>query len=395
MNAYATSEAIRTPDINQPRKGLVQDVFLSGSTGVLGGYICRLLLEADVRIHCLIRRKDRQQAEQALIEILRCYGASKQLLQRVITNVQIYLGDISLPNFGLDRDSILALAASVDSCIHAAANTALHYRYEDLYDINVLGTKHVLEFCEKMPTPRLIYVSTYSVIGEYFFARDKPFTEQDFDKAQKFEELGYQRSKFEAERLVRASEGLAWDIIRPGNIFGDSKTGTYPLNGRVDDSLFYDILKTFVETGTASYSPMHFDISPVDYIAKAICHLTLMSQGRQDTYHLTNPQNLTFEDVVRLLQDAGYMLNIIPSKTYIQRVFRNEITRKGRPYRSLTTTMAKHNAQLLLGTYSNVVDCTWTRKQLEPHGIYFPSIDSSIMRSYIDYGCKSGYIQLD
>ncbi len=400
--ASATEQPVNSPErlLFEEWPSLVPDaddkdmhLFLTGVTGVLGSYLCKLLLEEEhIQLHCLIRRQNIDDTIEELKALLLTYQADAGVLKKIETHLHFYQGDIAVKQLGLSQDLYAALAARVDGCIHAAANIALQLPYEDLYDVNVFGTKQVIEFCSQMKTPKLLYVSTYSVMGDIQFSAQRPFLENDFDRKQDFDGMGYQRSKFEAERCVRASSGLHWQIVRPGNIFGDSTTGAYPLKKKADSIIFYDIFKTFIETGLAVQSNMLLDITPVDYVAKAMRFLVLNNGYHGQTFHLTNPCQRSLDEIVDLLAAAGYAFERVSPAEYVKRAHSYQIKRSGERYRSLTTSMAMHNAQYICRTEATPADSSQTRQFMEQHGISCAPPDLDLITCLMDYCRQVGYI---
>jgi nucleoside-diphosphate-sugar epimerase len=88
------------------------------------------------------------------------------------------------------------------------------------FEINVTGTRRVLEAAEAGGARRFVFVSTNMVYG---LPQQLPLTE-----AHPRDPFGpYGQSKLEAERLVEAAHGKKLDcaIVRPGLIVGPGRTG--------------------------------------------------------------------------------------------------------------------------------------------------------------------------
>src|SRR5262249_11642230 len=105
--------------------------------------------------------------------------------------------------------------------VHAAADVSLRRSPGgDPWTTNVDGTQRLLDLCAALGVGELHHVSTAFVCGE----RAGPIREDELDRGQAFHN-DYERSKFEAERRVRASQGLRATVYRPSVIVGDSVTG--------------------------------------------------------------------------------------------------------------------------------------------------------------------------
>jgi nucleoside-diphosphate-sugar epimerase len=167
----------------------------------------------------------------------------------------------------------------------------------------VEGTRNVVDFAASCPRlERLSYVSTAYVAGE----PRRLFQEDELDVGQSFRNP-YERSKFEAERMLRRrAAGLPLQILRPSIIVGDSRTGrTSSFN------VLYGPLKAFARGAIPAIparrsSPV--DIVPVDYVADRA--VDLAEDGPDGTFHLVAGRNAT--TVGRLLELASDQLGQKP-----------------------------------------------------------------------------------
>jgi thioester reductase-like protein len=385
-NANLTKESSKSRDkIN---------ILLTGSTGILGGYIAKLILaNPNIKLHCIVRANDSLHAYYKLRLMLKTYKIDNDMIPMIEKRISIYLGDIELDKLGLNDADYNYLSSCINSTIHSAANLSLKDNYETLYDTNVVGTKNVIKFALTTSQKNFLYVSTYAVMGDIQISPNKPFKETDFDLSQGFDQMGYQKTKFESEKLIRQAqiEGLNWKIVRPGNIFGDSIGGSYPLNLNGRSSIFYDLFKTIIETNVAVESLCYFDITPVDYVAKAIMHIALNSP-KNTTYHLTNPDLKTFSYIMKTLNQIGYNLEFVSVDQYKHRLYTKQLTYQGEPYESLTTALLQYNFDLAIPDSSTPPDATFTSKLLAEAGIDCPKIDKAFVLRLLKYCITEGYL---
>ena len=375
--------------------GAIDDVFLTGATGVLGGYLTKLFLEeTKTTLHCLIRGTTRQEGLQRLTKVLKTYNVAHHLLSELENRVKIYCGDVSCDHFSLSPEEYCDLIDVSDLIIHSAAKISLGEAFEELYETNVLGTKNIINFALKTESKSLLYVSSYSVMGDIQINKHPAFKETDFDLGQGFIDMGYQKTKFESERAIRMaqSKGLNWRIVRPGNLFGDSVASVYPLGTNRTASVFYDLLKTVTETQVAFLSPLYFDITPVNYVAKAMLHIVFNLKQYSCTYHLTNPDIKTFSNIIQLLRDVGFPIEVIAMNDYIKRIYTNQLKHNGTVYQSLTTSLIQYRATKVIPVQSTPVDANWTRDILAKAGIQCPKIDKDLLSTLLSYCIKQGYI---
>ena len=83
---------------------------------------------------------------------------------------------------------------------------------------NVEGTRHAVELAESLDAGCLHHTSSIAVAGMY----KGLFREDMFDEGQKLDHP-YHRTKFEAERIVRAQTAVPWRVYRPSIVVGNSR----------------------------------------------------------------------------------------------------------------------------------------------------------------------------
>jgi thioester reductase-like protein len=373
-----------------------ETVFLTGATGVLGGRILEELLQStSSRIYCLARGQSPAHSQERVRSFLRVYDEKDTLESEFLSRVIVLGGDVTRERLGLSEEIFARLQSETDITIHAAANTSLLVKYKRLEPINVQGTGRVIEFCLGTGGKSLSYVSTSTVMGDKTFDQRVRFRETDYDLGQGFNHLNYQRSKFRAEAMVRAARerGLKWRIFRPGQIYGDSTSGAYPHSATQVTGLFYDLFKTAMDTGVMPEAYIHYDVVPVDYVSRAIVALSAGVENFFDVYHLTNPDAKTFAEVMGLLREIGYPIELLPEEIYKQRLRNGEITKNGGPYKS--TMLKAFSLWYFISKISfygsAATDCEYTRRMLEKLGVTCAPINRKLIETYVHAGIREGY----
>jgi thioester reductase-like protein len=277
-------------------------VFLTGATGLLGSYILHNLLKRNENVAVLVRPGRKETAEHRIAKILHHW---KSETGGHIPMPQVFSGDLVHP------EGLQELHGRCKSVIHCAASLTFYGPLgEEPWISNIDGTKRILDFCDIGGVTDMHYVSTAYVAGS-----SKTFREQDLDAGQELRN-DYEKSKFEAEKIVRSANFLKrLTVYRPSIVVGDSITGfTTTFHG------FYAVLKlahTMVcrlPMGSTSGRNLLLALGmngserknfvPVDWVTNVFDHIFSHPQLHGETYHLTTPQPPLLTDFVDMVQDA-------------------------------------------------------------------------------------------
>ncbi|MCG6863082.1 MAG: thioester reductase domain-containing protein [Chromatiaceae bacterium] len=368
----------------------IKTVFLTGATGVLGAYLLKDLLQTtDCKIDCLVRAASPSGGKRRLHALLRVYDSEGDLDAAFDERVAAVPGDLAKPELGLSDRQRDSLADSVDVVIHNAAVTSLISPYSELATPNVDGTDRVVEMALRTRNQYLVHVSSYSIFGDAL-AMGNHLSEADFDVGQTFSFMGgYPRSKFHAEKIVRAygKDGLRWKIARPGDIMGESKQGRYPLDLPGVTTLYYELLRTVIETGVVPDAPdFCFRPIPVDCVSAGIIHLTMRHSFLYETFHLFPTQVVRLGALTELLIEYGFDIRKLPVTEYRDRIA--ELRYESLPLMllmwGLSSTRPKGAVRL---------DSERSRSILESAGIRCPEFDASLLSRYVDYCVDSGFLE--
>ena len=182
--------------------------------------LARYLERTDRDVVALVRAADEPAAAERIDGVLSDLFGRRA--SRYAGRVQALPADLTAPGLGLEPAAADALAASVSDVIHAAASVSFDLPLQEAREINVQGTGRMLELAGRVGgLRRFAYVSTAYVAGTH----EGTFSEADLDVGQGFRN-SYERSKHEAESLVRAHAGrLPVTILRPSIVVGDRRSG--------------------------------------------------------------------------------------------------------------------------------------------------------------------------
>ena len=244
-------------------------VLLTGASGLVGkATLARLLaLDPQLSVTALVREGSRARFERDPDHD----GA----------RVQTLVGDIERPGLGLSADERGALERRVTHVVHAAANTRFSQTLSDARRVNATGTAHVVDLMSGCAIERFVYVSTAFVAG----ALEGLIPEREHTSVPGWINP-YERSKHEAEAVVRAS-GLPMVIARSSTIVCDD------LSGRVSQfNAVHQALHLF-HSGLAAMLPgseeCPVDLVTTNYVADALARLALGTidvDEPDETFHL-------------------------------------------------------------------------------------------------------------
>lgn len=351
-------------------------ILLSGATGFLGmELLLRCLERTDRHVYALVRADGEAAASERVRGVIEEMFGSPDAHQGRWSAVA---ADIEAPGLGLEREERQRLAGEVGEILHSAASVSFAQPLEEAREINVAGTARMLEFAElcrqRGGIRRFGHVSTAYVAGDHAGT----FGEDDLELGQGFRN-SYERSKFEAERLVREhTDRLPVQIFRPSIIVGESDSGwTATFN------VLYPPLRAF-EAGAYPVLPARpstpVDVVPVDYVADAIFELVQQPAERGEVHHLVAGRVAT--TAASLAERASrYFKRPRPrmiAPALYRRVLHPVLIRlnRGRRRRALQRTEA------LLPYFGMKVrfDDRRTRRRLEPAGIRPPRPESYLDR---------------
>lgn len=220
------------------------------------------------------------------------------------TQAEVLVGDICDMDLGLSSAEYRALSRELTWIHHLAGSYFMGVDEDTARRVNIVGTRTVIDLARDAGRlERVVHWSTVMVSGD----RQGMFYEEDLEAGQKFHNA-FERTKYEAERLVRAAmRQLPITVVRPGIIVGDSRTG------EIDklDGPYY--LMVLIATNISrvrlpllgrSDAPLH--VVPIDYVVEAAWHVARSETAAGKTFHLVDPAPLSARAVFESVAEHAH-----------------------------------------------------------------------------------------
>ena len=270
--------------------------FVTGATGFIGKRLVKALLaRKGSSVHFLVR--DASKAD-ALYEYWGLSGSAKARAVPVV-------GDLTAKKLGVAADTIKALKGQVDAVYHLAAVYDLSADEESQVQVNIVGTRNLVEFAKAVDAGHLHHVSSIAAAGLY----EGVFREDMFEEAENLEHP-YFMTKHESEKIVRKESKVPWTVYRPAFVVGDSTTGEMD---KIDGPYYFFKLIQRMRQILPPWFPSvgleggRINIVPVDFVVKCIDHVShSKAEIKGKAFHLVDPMGYRIGDVLDIFSKAAH-----------------------------------------------------------------------------------------
>ena len=239
---------------------------VTGATGFLGSALARELLKDGRTLKLLVRKN----SDTRNIDDLDC---------------EVAYGDLQ------DRDSLKSALTGCQTLYHTAAYYSLWSRDKKLiYDINVQGTRNILESALEMGIEKVVYTSTVGCIG----------LSEDGSPANENRPMNtatlcndYKLSKYEAEQVAHElfGRGLPVVIVNPSTPVGPRDIKPTP-TGKIILDFLNRKMPAYIDTG----------LNLIDVADCARGHILAEEKGRLGERYILGNKNMSLKEILLALE---------------------------------------------------------------------------------------------
>jgi nucleoside-diphosphate-sugar epimerase len=182
-------------------------------------------------------------------------------------------------------DQLNEIFCKVDKIVHAAAALPL-WKRKDIFEVNINGTKNVLEAAKNNHNERVVYISSTAVYGI-------PKTHPIYEDGHLSGVGPYGESKIAAENICREyqEQGICVPIVRPKTFIGTGRLGVF--------QILYDWIASGKKIPLVGNGKNRYQLLEVEDLASAI---GLMLDGPKDK--VNNIFNVGAEEFKTIFEDV-------------------------------------------------------------------------------------------
>jgi dihydroflavonol-4-reductase len=236
-------------------------VLVTGASGLLGQHLVRQLLERGYPVRALVR--------------------SPTQVARFPSSVQIACGDIR------NRDDVFRAVNGCSYVLHACSTHVYNLPSQEMWDVNIVGTRHICDAVESYQCERLVLSSTISALST------KP-AQTKFESCLPARQRNSLCKKI-ADELVsaRCLKGLPAVIVNPPFFIGPYDYSPSPFRLWIPMACICPVM--FVPQGG-------FNVVGAADVARA--HLWALEKGDVGAHYPVVGQNISLRDYVSLVNRA-------------------------------------------------------------------------------------------
>lgn len=363
-------------------------VLLTGATGYLGSHVLyELLATTTAHIYCLIRPSTQTTIEDKLRESMQFYFGNT-IAQQMKDRITVIQGDLGKQRLHLSDKDEKIIMKEINAIIHCGADVRHFGAADHFNNVNVNGTRYLLEIAKQKPGVHFHYVSTIGIPEELAAIQWGPNEAKgNFNYNVKLDNV-YTQSKLEAENLVRnaVQDAIPVSIYRVGNLSCHSETGKFQRN--IDDNAFYRMIKSMLYLGKTPTAQWHVDFTPINYASQALVSLASQPATNGHVFHLCNPVSLTYLELIDMLKEIGYDLTIVSTQEYTDWLLNGDHSKDVQEYLSLAIAQLEGDGA---SDSPFIFNCKKTIEFLAHTKIECAAPNKAFIYRMIQYGIDTGY----
>lgn len=254
-------------------------LFLTGTTGFVGGHVARELASRGARLRLLVRP-----------------SSNLSNLQGLSASADTVTGDLLQP------ESLRSAIRGCDAVLHVAADYRLWVRDPGtMYRSNVEGTRALLHIAREEQVPRFVYTSSVATMG---FHSDGTIVDEATPVSLDDMVGHYKRSKFMAEQVaIEAARGeQSVLILNPTTPIGPADLKPTP-TGRIVVDFLNRKFPAYMDTG--------LNLVDVTEVARIHADGVQPTLGRPGERYILGGENLTLKQIL----DKMSAITGLPSPT--------------------------------------------------------------------------------
>lgn len=291
-----------------------QRILVTGAPGAIGLWVLGHLLERrDCTVLCLEEPEGAGQAD-ALESLEKRMREAHCWRSDYAGRVQMVPGRLGQEHFALgegwDR-----LAHEVDMVVHSGLKVNLAQSYRNLRQVNVAGTKNVIEFCCTGRCKPLHFISSLSIADHSMREAGSVIREDEDFASNRGLSSGYILSRWVMDNMVRRARGrgLPVALYRFNTVGGDSITHHCDTT-----EIYWRLLRVCCQTGLVPESERLVDIVPVDVAASLVPRIAEQEQCYGRAYHICNPNPEPWGCWPAYLERLGYVASLVPAIEWVR-----------------------------------------------------------------------------
>jgi len=245
----------------------VRNVLVTGGTGFIGSNLAVALISEGCSVRILRR----------LHSDLRAIGDAP---------VEHSIGDIQ------DVESLRRAMKGCDTVFHTAAMVSYWRRQrEEMYRINIGGTRNVVDACLRLGVQRLIHTSSIAAIG---YPEDGGLARETNQFNWDRYDIGYRISKHKAEQEIHrgVQHGLDAVMVNPSVVIGPRDIKFH--GGQLIRDIYWKRLFYYVDGG--------MNIAFAEDVVKG--HILAARRGRKGDRYILGGENLTHRQIISTIADV-------------------------------------------------------------------------------------------